>query len=209
MQQYGKSLDKVKRGPQEVHVMSCGIYVDLETTGTDPEKHEIIEIGAVVFRGGVEIADFAELVFPGEGALVSADPRAMDTNKIAFSDVRRARPTVVVAAAFRKFLEAYEGLLYAFPRSFEESFLKRAPWHLTAWGDCVMQAVREVMAAENALPMMPGNQPKRPSLGEAAAFYGVTGCGPAHRSLSDARKTARIHQEHLVRQAVKMGGKAS
>lgn len=189
--------------------MSNGIYVDLETTGTDPEKHEIIEIGAVVFRGGVEVADFAELVFPGEDALVAADPRAMDTNKIDLAEVRRARPTVVVAAAFRKFLEAYEGLLYAFPRSFEESFLKKAPWHLTAWGDCVMQAVREAMIADNALANAPDGKPKRPRLGEAAAFYGVTGCGPAHRSLSDARKTARIHQEYLARQAVKMGGKAS
>ena len=188
--------------------MSSKIYVDLETTGTDPDRHAIIEVGAVVFRSGVEIADFGELVFPGEAALVSADPRAMDTNKIDLAEVRRARPTAIVAAALKKFLEAYDGLLYAFPRSFEESFLRKDPWQLTAWGDCVMQAVREAMIAENALANGPDGKPKRPRLGEAAAFYGVTGCGPAHRSLSDARKTARIHQEYLARQAVKMGGKA-
>lgn len=187
--------------------MSTGIYVDLETTGVDPEKHEIIEIGAVVFRDGKEIAEFGELVNPGEAALASADPRALDTNKIDLAEVRRARPPAVVAAAFRKFLEAYEGLLYAFPRSFEESFLSKAPWSLTAWGDCVQKAVREAMIADNALSNGPDGKPRRPRLGEAAAFYGVTGCGPAHRSLSDARKTARVHQEFLVRQAVKMGGK--
>lgn len=185
------------------------VYIDLETTGVDPEKHQIIEIGAVVFRGGVEIADFAELVFPGEAALIGADPRAMDTNKIDLSEVRRARPTAFVAAAFRKFLEAHDGLLYAFPRSFEESFLRKVPWNLIAWGDCVMQVVREAMIEDNALANGPDGKPKRPRLGEAAAFYGVTGCGPAHRSLSDARKTARIHQEYLARQAVKMGGKTS
>lgn len=189
--------------------MGTGIYVDLETTGVDPEKHEIIEVGAVVFRDGAEVAHFAELVFPGEKALVTADPRALDTHKIDLNEVRRARSTVVVAAALREFVESHGGLLYAFPREFEESFLKRSPWHLTTWGDCVMQAVREAMIVENALAEGPDGKPKRPRLGEAAAFYGVTGCGPAHRSLSDARKTARVHQEFLVRQAVKMGGKAS
>lgn len=189
---------------------STGIYVDLETTGVHSDKHEIIEIGAVVFRSGAEVAHFAELVNPGEAALVAADPRAMDTNKIDLAEVRHARPTTVVAAAFREFVAAHEGaLLYAFPRSFEESFLMKEPWGMTAWGDCVMQAIREAMIADNALAYGPDGKPKRPRLGEAAAFYGVTGCGPAHRSLSDARKTARIHQEYLARLAVKMGGKAS
>ena len=189
--------------------MSDGIYVDLETTGTDPEKHEIIEVGAVVFKAGVEVAQFSELVNPGEAALAAADPRALDVNKIDLAEVRRARSKVVVAAALREFDMSHGGLLYAFPRAFEESFLGKSPWHLTAWGDCVMQAVREGMIADNALANGPDGKPKRPRLGEAAAFYGVTGCGPAHRSLSDARKTGRIHQEYLVRQAVKMGGKAS
>ena len=189
---------------------STAIYVDLETTGTEPDKHKIIEVGAVVFRGGREIAQFAELVNPGEAAIAAASRRAMDVNQIDLDEVRHARPTAVVAAAFREFVAAYEGAsLYAFPRSFEESFLMKAPWSLTGWGDCVMKAVREAMIADNALSNGPDGKPKRPRLGEAAAFYGVTGCGPAHRSLSDARKTARVHQEYLARLAIKMGGKAS
>lgn len=190
--------------------MGTRIYVDLETTGVDPEKHEIIEVGAVFVRDGVEVGWFSELVNPGEAALAAADPRALDVNKIDLAQVREARPTVVVAEEFRRCVMGYkDALLYAFPRSFEESFLAKAPWHLTAWGDCVMQAVREAMIADNALANGPDGKPKRPRLGEAAAFYGVTGCGPAHRSLSDARKTARIHQEYLARQAIKMGEKAS
>jgi DNA polymerase III epsilon subunit-like protein len=186
--------------------MGNRIYADLETTGVDPEKHQIIEIGAVVFLGDKEIATFAELVNPGEAALAAADPRALDVNQIDLAEVRAARPTAVVAEAFRTFLAAHPGTLYAFPVEFEASFLQKVPWLVTAWGDCIMKAVREMMAAENALPLVNG-VPKRPRLGEAAAFFGVTGCGPAHRSLSDARKTGRIHQELLARQVA--GGTSS
>ena len=189
---------------------STAIYVDLETTGTDPEKHEIIEVGAIVVRDRAEVAWFSSLVNPGEDALAAADPRALDVNKIDLALVRAARPTVVVAEEFRRVVLGYkDAVLYAFPRSFEESFLTKAPWSLTGWGDCVMKAVREAMIADNALSNGPDGKPKRPRLGEAAAFYGVTGCGPAHRSLSDARKTARVHQEYLARLEIKMGGKAS
>lgn len=181
--------------------MNSKIYVDLETTGVDPDRHAIIEIGAVVFVDGKEIASFSELVNPGEEALAAADPRAIDVNQIDLAQVRAARPTLEVASAFRVFLEMHRGLLYAFPVDFESSFLKKAPWSLSSWGDCVMKAVRDMMAAEGALPMING-APKRPRLGEAAAFFGVTGCGPAHRSLSDARKTGRVHQELLSRQSV-------
>lgn len=176
------------------------VYVDLETTGVDPEKHEIIEVGAIVFQDGKEIAAFSEIVYPGEAAIAAANPQALDVNKIDLNEVRAARPTVVVAEAFTSFLAAYPGTLYAFPVEFESSFLRKAPWLVGGWGECLMQAVREMMAAEGALAILPDGKPKRPRLGEAAAFFGVTGCGPAHRSLSDARKTARIHQELMARQ---------
>jgi DNA polymerase III epsilon subunit-like protein len=201
VQQYGKGLDKVKRGVQEMSVMDVKVYVDLETTGVDSERYQIIEIGAVVFVGGKETAEFCELVNPGEAALIAADPRALDVNKIDLALVRVARPTAAVAASFRTFLEAHRGTLHAFPVEFESSFLRKAPWLISTWGDCVMRAARDMMASEDALPMINGS-PKRPRLGEAAAFFGVTGCGPAHRSLSDARKAGRIHQELISRQMV-------
>lgn len=184
--------------------MSTRIYVDLETTGVDPAKYEIIEIGAVVFCDGKEIAAFGELVNPGEAALAAASQRALDVNKIDLAEVRVARPAAAVAEAFRAFCASHGGTLNAFPVEFESSFLVKAPWSISisAWGDCIMKAVREMMAAENALAISFDGKPKRPNLGEAAAFFGVVGCGPAHRSLSDARKTGRIHQELLARQVV-------
>lgn len=190
-------MTKSREGTQEADV-ETRIYIDLETTGTDPEKHQIIEIGAVAFIGDKEVAELSELVNPGEAALLAADPRAMDVNQIDLAQVRTARPTEIVAEAFRAFLALHRGTLHAFPVSFESSFLRKAPWSVASWGDCVMMAARDMMAEEDALPLING-APKRPRLGEAAAFFGVTGCGPAHRSLSDARKTGRIHQELLAR----------
>jgi DNA polymerase-3 subunit epsilon/ATP-dependent DNA helicase DinG len=41
------------------------IAIDLETTGLEPEKAQIIEVAAVKFRGGKEVAKFSSLVNPG------------------------------------------------------------------------------------------------------------------------------------------------
>jgi len=41
------------------------IVVDLETTGLDPEKDQIIEIGAIKYIDGVEAESFEQLINPG------------------------------------------------------------------------------------------------------------------------------------------------
>ncbi len=45
--------------------LSTFVVVDLETTGLDPEKDEIIEIGAIKFVDGEEAETFEELINPG------------------------------------------------------------------------------------------------------------------------------------------------
>ncbi len=46
--------------------LSTFVVVDLETTGLDPEKDEIIEIGAIKFIDGEEAETFEELIDPGK-----------------------------------------------------------------------------------------------------------------------------------------------
>ena len=41
------------------------VALDLETTGLDPDRDAIIEIGAVKFKGGRVEAEFGQLVNPG------------------------------------------------------------------------------------------------------------------------------------------------
>ena len=45
--------------------LSTFVVVDLETTGLDPEKDQIIEIGAIKFVDGVETDRIDELIDPG------------------------------------------------------------------------------------------------------------------------------------------------
>ena len=41
------------------------VAIDLETTGLDPKKDKIIEVGAVKFGGDLELDRFSSLVNPG------------------------------------------------------------------------------------------------------------------------------------------------
>jgi len=42
------------------------VAVDLETTGLDFERDSLLELGAVRFRDGVEVASFSRVVKPGK-----------------------------------------------------------------------------------------------------------------------------------------------
>jgi len=56
------------------------IAIDIETTGTDPERHQILEIAAVYNRQGVDVMDcpaFQSIVDPGE---IVGEPYALNMN---------------------------------------------------------------------------------------------------------------------------------
>jgi DNA polymerase III epsilon subunit-like protein len=65
------------------------VFVDIETTGLDPDKHGVIEFGAVIcdpavgFRHGLQT-----LVNPGRNIAVS--PKALEVNGISEADFRAA-----------------------------------------------------------------------------------------------------------------------
>ncbi len=172
-------------------------FIDLETTGLDPEHHSVIEIGAVaVDVDDQEIDSYQSLCNPGEWAMRNSEPKAFEVNGIDPKNVISARPIEVVSGEFLKWLDK-RALIYAFPVSFESSFLVKKPWRIDQgrWAPCVMAAVRSIMGAAGALPLMYG-KPKRPKLTEAAAFFSVT-VDRSHRALDDARTTARVHAEVL------------
>ena len=50
------------------------IAIDLETTGLDSKKDKIIEVGAVKFKGNLELDRFSSLVNPGDGSPSSSRP---------------------------------------------------------------------------------------------------------------------------------------
>ncbi len=185
----GETMEKVAR-----------VYLDLETTGLDPERHSVIEVGAfAVDTAGDEVSNFQAICNPGELAMRNSEPKAFKVNGIDPQDVLRAPPIEVVAECFMDWLDK-SAELYAFPVAFESRFLVKKPWSIDKgrWAPCVMAAVRSIMGAAGALQMIHG-KPKRPKLVEAAAFFGVT-VERSHRALDDARTTAKIHKEVLVYQ---------
>lgn len=54
------------------------IYIDTETTGTDPEKHAVIQIAGIVVTDGKEVERFNIRMKPFEGQLINAESLAVN-----------------------------------------------------------------------------------------------------------------------------------
>jgi len=74
------------------------VAIDLETTGLDPERDAIIEIGAVRFRGDQVLGTFESLVNPGRPIPYSIQP----LTGIKPDDVRHAPPLASVLPRLRR-----------------------------------------------------------------------------------------------------------
>lgn len=170
------------------------VYLDIETTGLDSERHGIIEVGAVaVDSNGVEVGSYQSLCNPGDEALRNASPEALEVNGIDPDAVRKAPLTEQVSREVYAWLDLY-ATLHAFPVAFERAFLRVKPWFFpdTRWDECVQEAAQDAMATAGA--------PKWPRLAEAARFFNIE-IVRAHRALDDARTTAKIHAEILADRA--------
>jgi DNA polymerase III epsilon subunit family exonuclease len=154
------------------------VAIDLETTGLNPYRHEIIEIGAVAFSLDGLGEEFSILVKPTR----KMDPKARAIHQISAEEL--ARDAVALAdglAAFNNFLPAGNWVFHNAP--FDLSFLKQAfsstklPWPQRAYYDH-LQLSRKL-------------KPERASHALAAIKNELNiDTGKAHRALADARATA-------------------
>lgn len=100
------------------------IFTDLETTGLDPNKHEIIEIAALrVDPETLEIQEQWEAKVKPEH-IESADPQALRVNGYSEDAWRDAYPLEEAIADYTK--RAQGGVLAAFNLYMDWSFLERA-----------------------------------------------------------------------------------
>ncbi|MBX7496790.1 3'-5' exonuclease [Qipengyuania sp. 6B39] len=98
------------------------VVFDLETTGLDPEKHEIIEIGAIkVERDASEHLTFATLVVP-QGRISSRITELTGINRAMVN--ADGLPLGEALSAFREFVEDLP--LVAYNADFDVAFLKSA-----------------------------------------------------------------------------------
>lgn len=95
------------------------VALDFETTGTDPEKDTIIEIGAIKFQEGEEVGRFHTLVNP----FMKLPPFVQSLTGITDADLAAAPPIAAVIEDFWKFIEGFP--IMAHNALFELKFLQK------------------------------------------------------------------------------------
>lgn len=162
------------------------IAVDIETTGLEPKRDKIIEIGAIRVIDGQETAQFHTMVNPHR----KLEQRIVDLTGITDEMVEHAPDMGDIIGEFIEFCG--ELPILGHHVIFDYSFLKRAAVNekLTFERDGIdtLKLCRILMPAE-----------EKKNLEAACAFYGIRREG-AHRALGDARDAHHLFQR-LVCQA--------
>ena len=154
------------------------VAIDLETTGLNPYKHEIIEIGAVAFNIDELGESFSILIKPEK----KMDPKARAVHQISAEELAtHAVPLADGLTAFSKFLPDGSWVFHNAP--FDLSFLKQAyaatkfPWpNRTYYDNLQLSRKLKPDRASHALEAI------KKELG--------IDTGKAHRALADAQATA-------------------
>lgn len=150
------------------------IALDLETTGLDPRKDAIIEIGAVRFSGQRDEAEFHSLINPGRPIPQEITHLTGINNEM----VRNAPPLMAVLQQFVDFVG--ESPVVGHNVQFDLGFLFQAN---------ILQYVQAIDTFEMASVLMP--LASRYNLGGLCQQLGIP-LFNAHRALDDAKMTKNL-----------------
>ncbi len=169
---------------REILLESTFVSIDVEATGVDPSKSEIIEIACVRVEGGVITERFSSLVYPGYPLPqritdLTGITNAMLVGKPKMEDVlpkflRFVGDSVIVAHRVEKdiaFIDKYYRQLYG--KRFRHPHI------------CTLNL------AKNILPEL-----RRYSLKDLADYFGIE-YRRIHRAMDDAQTTALVFLELL------------
>lgn len=166
-------------------MMDSYLAVDLETTGLDPKKDKILEIGALKVEDGEVKEVFHTLVNPRR----TLDERIIRLTGITDEMVRESPGVEEVIGGFAEFCRDLP--LLGHKILFDYSFLKRA---------AVNQGIKWEKEGIDTLKLcrifMPGDQAK--TLSSACRYYQVK-AGAGHRALSDAYGAHFLYQALIKR----------
>lgn len=168
------------------HALHSCVVLDLETTGLDPERERIIEIGALRIEDG-EVADsFHALVNPQR----SLPAFVVELTGLQDSHVAHAATMDVVLPSLRRFLTAVgpQPVIVGHNVNFDISFLaaeaKRAD--STQWN--FLERTPAICTAENSRQLISRQLVGRYKLDNVATHLN-TARRPSHRALDDAQAT--------------------
>lgn len=157
------------------------ISIDLETTGLNPKRDKIIEIGAVKVIDGVEQAQFSTFVNPGR----RLEERITELTGITQELLTDAPDMEEVLP---ELLEFVENLPWVGHRIlFDYSFLKKAAADQRREKEMEKEALDTLRMARCYLPEL-----EHKTLGYLCEHYGIP--LQAHRALEDARAASRLYQ---------------
>jgi ATP-dependent DNA helicase DinG len=176
------------------------IVLDLETTGLDPAKDRIIEIGAIRYINGEEEEIFEEMINPQ----IPIPDFITKLTGISDDDVKNA-PTI--DERFGRLLEFIDDSLILghqvnFDASFIEYLLRKSEEDFTNWEKDTQRfkymknkRLDTLFLSRIFLPFLP-----RMNLGVVAAHFNID-LENAHRALDDSRATGLIFF-HLIEKAI-------
>ena len=180
------------------------VFVDLETTGLDVDRHGIIEIGCIFETDGQrEAEDFHALANPGD---VEKSAEAAEVHKIPSASIAAAPPLEEVLRRFDKRCQD-EAIISGWNTKFDEAFLYRAyqrhgiPWRF----DYHIFDVWSLYKRFQLLGALPADL--HLGLGTVAEHYKLIREGEDHhRALTDIEWTWRLHRLALEPQAAPRSG---
>lgn len=171
------------------------VIVDTETTGLlrSPWARPIEIAVVIVDVYGQEARSWSSLVH--EANVPAEADHALKINGITREEIASAPPRETALSAFLSWAGGEApGPATSFNRPFDQGMLDRLAWPLSWSTQCVMLRACETMSADPncTIRRMKNGRIKWPTLGEAAAYFGVPQNQPAHRALADARTAAGV-----------------
>lgn len=168
---------------RESEKMEAYIAIDLETTGLDPKRDRMIEIGAVRVERGRVVEQFSSLVNPQR----TLEPRITALTGITDEMLASAPELSEVLSEVLAFCGEWP--LLGHHVIFDYSFLKRAA--VNAGQSFARSGVDTLKLARRFMP-----EQEKKNLSAACAFFGV-GQKEAHRAVSDAISSHQLYQKLL------------
>ncbi len=162
------------------------VSIDLETTGADPYRDKIMEVGALVLRDGVPAEEFSELINPG----VPLSPGIIKLTGITPALLADARDQTSVLEEFLAFLPE-DALCIAHNASFDRQFLR------VATKDRFKHTVLDTVELSRiCFPDLPSH-----SLAVLSEIFELKSDKSSHRALADCEMLAQVWERILEKAA--------
>jgi DNA polymerase-3 subunit alpha (Gram-positive type) len=179
-----------------MRVTDSYVCIDLETTGLDPKRDKIIEIGAVKVEDGKITAQWESFVNPGR----SLEERIVELTGICDEQLADAPQIGQVLPAFHDFTK--DQVILGHSVLFDFSFLKKAAvdgrMKFERCGIDTLKIARKYL-----------QELESRSLGSLCTYYGIP--HSAHRALADAMATVALYDkltDHFYEKEAKEGDKS-